>query len=101
MKIGMLWFDANAAIGVEQRVERAARYYREKYGQAATLCLMNPQVAEGGLPARVGQVELRTLETVLPNHFWIGVKPAPEPDGPTHALRLDAMASSVPALREA
>jgi hypothetical protein len=86
MKIGMLWFDSNAAVGVEQRVEQAARYYREKYGQAPTLCLMNPQIEGGALPARVGQVELQTLETVLPNHFWIGVKPEPEPAGSANAL---------------
>lgn len=79
MKIGMLWFDSNAGLAVEQRVERAAKYYREKYGQAATLCLVNPSVAKAGLPAQVGQVELRTLETVLPHHFWIGVKPAEKP----------------------
>lgn len=78
MKVGMLWFDSNVGLAVEQRVERAASYYREKYGQAPTLCLVNPSVAGSGLPAQVGQVELRALDTVLPHHFWIGVKPAPE-----------------------
>lgn len=80
MRIGMLWFDSNRTLAVEQRVERAANYYRDKYGQAPTLCLVHPALAAAGLPAQVGQVELRTLDTVLPNHFWIGVKPQPEPD---------------------
>lgn len=75
----MLWFDSNASLAVERRVERAANYYREKYGQPPTLCLVHPSVAEAGLPAQVGQVELRTLESVLPHHFWIGVKPTEEP----------------------
>ena len=79
MKIGMLWYDAGGGMAVERRVERAAAYYREKYGQAPTLCLVHPSVGQAGLPARVGQVELRTLDTVLPNHFWLGIKPAAEP----------------------
>lgn len=76
----MLWFDSNRAMAVEQRVERAANYYRDKYGRAPTLCLVHPTLASAGMPKQVGQVELRTLESVLPNHFWIGVKPHPEAD---------------------
>lgn len=78
MKIGMLWFDANSSMAVEKRVDRAASYYHDKYGQAPTLCLVNPAAAAAGLPARVGEVELRTLDTVLPHHFWLGIKPQPE-----------------------
>lgn len=78
MRVGMLWFDGNTGMQVEQRVERAASYYREKYGRRPTLCLVNPDLEAAGLPAQVGEVELRALDTVLPNHFWIGVKPNPE-----------------------
>ncbi len=81
MRIGMLWFDSNRSLAVEQRIERAANYYRDKYGQAPTLCLVHPALAAAGMPDQVGQVELRALDTVLPNHFWIGVKPPAEADG--------------------
>lgn len=78
MKVGMLWFDADRQLGVEQRAERAATYYREKYGEAPTLCLVHPATGNGKLPTRVGQLEIEALDTVLPNHFWVGIKPNQE-----------------------
>jgi len=65
MDIGMLWFDANQASTVTDRVAAAASYYKEKYGRVATLCFVHP----------------RPMDTVLPNHFWLGVKPEPNTDG--------------------
>ena len=76
MNVGMLWFDANRGTAVAERVERAADYYKEKYGAEATLCFVHPDtLAE---PSRVGSLEVKPLETVLANHFWLGVKPLPE-----------------------
>ena len=75
MDIGMLWFDSNHGKAVAQRVERAANYYKEKYGRAATLCFVHPStLAES---SKVGGVEIQPMDTVLPNHFWLGVKPEP------------------------
>jgi hypothetical protein len=75
MKVGMLWFDADRELAVEHRVERAATYYREKYGKAPTLCLVHPETGQGKLPARIGQLDIEAMDTVQPNHFWVGVKP--------------------------
>lgn len=73
MDIGMLWFDSNQASAVSDRAEAAASYYKEKYGRVATLCFVHPStLAE---PSQVGKMQIRPMDTVLPNHFWLGVKP--------------------------
>jgi len=71
MDIGMLWFDNDKKATFEQRVERATTYYYEKYGKRPDLCFVHPDT---GQPCMVGRVEVRTSKTMLPNHFWIGVR---------------------------
>ena len=88
MKIGMLWFDNDAKAALDVRIERAASYYRTKYGKTPTLCYVHPSMLPApvveSLPEDNGSqtepvivrhagVEVRTNRTVLPNHFWIGV----------------------------
>ena len=75
MNIGMLWFDSNDAIAVSKRVERAANYYKEKYGRVATLCFVHPSTLTE--PSQVGRTEIQPMDTVQPNHFWLGIKPEP------------------------
>ena len=71
MKIGMLWFD-NSSRSVKEKVQDATTYYIEKYGQAPTLCFVNPATLEGK-EDRSNGVEVREAPTVMPDHFWIGV----------------------------
>ena len=71
MKTGMLWFD-DSARSLKVRVKEAADYYNEKYGQAPTLCFVNPEMLSDKVKASNG-VELKESRTVLPGHFWIGV----------------------------
>jgi len=82
MKIGMLWFDNDPKTELKVKIERAALYYRNKYGKEPTLCFVHPSMlpaAENGSsePAapeiKTGGVEVRSTRSVLPNHFWIGV----------------------------
>ncbi|MGA9351284.1 MAG: hypothetical protein WBW48_21105 [Anaerolineae bacterium] len=35
MKVGLLWFDDDRQWGIEEKVHRAAKRYREKFGRAA------------------------------------------------------------------
>jgi len=72
MNIGMLWFDSNDEIAVSKRVERAASYYKEKYGRVATLCFVHPSTLTE--PAKVGGTDIQPMDTVQPNHFWLGIK---------------------------
>jgi hypothetical protein len=72
MNIGMLWYDDDRQRSLEEKVRRAADYYRQKYGQSPNLCLINPQSANGG-PQAVNSIELKAAPNILPYHFWIGV----------------------------
>ena len=87
MDIGMLWFDNDKKSDYEAKIERAAAYYRNKYGKAPNLCFVHPCM----IPTNGGQesdqvnfpsdtptlksrgVEIRISKTMLPNHFWIGI----------------------------
>ena len=87
MDIGMLWFDNDKKSDYEAKIERAATYYRDKYGKAPNLCFVHPcMIPNNGSWAtdKAGQqaenlslksqgVEIRTSKTMLPNHFWIGI----------------------------
>jgi len=69
----MLWFDNNKQRDFEAKIERATSYYEKKYGKKPTVCFVHPSmVPEKGKPQAKG-VEIRSMATVLPNHFWIGV----------------------------
>ncbi|HEX7976575.1 MAG TPA: hypothetical protein VF498_19345 [Anaerolineales bacterium] len=81
MNIGMLWFDNDPKAELNTKIERAAAYYRNKYGRTPTLCFVHPSmlpVVEGEAkpepkPVKSGELEVRPTRSVLPNHFWIGV----------------------------
>lgn len=79
MNIGMLWFDNDPKAEIGIKIERAATYYRSKYGKAPNLCFVHPTML-GGEPAekptsmaKDGGIEVRPSRSVLPNHFWIGI----------------------------
>jgi hypothetical protein len=72
MNVGMLWFDNDPKATLTEKVERAAEYYRTKYGCSPDLCMVNP----GMLPEQqlqAGKIMVRPLRTILPGHLWIGV----------------------------
>ena len=71
MEWGLLWFDDTASRPLEDKVSRAAAHYEKKYGQAPTLCFVNP-AAKNGTDV-VGAIQVQTLPNVMPNCLWIGV----------------------------
>lgn len=79
MNIGMLWFDNDPKAEMTIKIERAASYYRKKYGKAPNVCFIHPSMLHlessetSTSPVKAGGVEVRTSRSVLPNHFWIGV----------------------------
>jgi hypothetical protein len=76
MDIGMLWFDSNHQQDVRVRIERASSYYKSKYGREPDLCYVHPSMLVGAIPKVVGGLKVRTSQTVLPNHFWLGIDKA-------------------------
>jgi hypothetical protein len=82
MNLGMLWFDNDPKVDLQTKVDQAATYYRNKYGKTANVCFVHPtmlagQRAEDGDEDRYitgSGVEIRSNRSVMPNHFWIGIK---------------------------
>lgn len=78
MNVGMLWFDNDVRTPLNTKVERAADYYRKKYGLTPDLCLVHPSMLTGAPPDaaenRAGKVSLRANRAILPGHLWIGVE---------------------------
>jgi hypothetical protein len=78
MNFGMLWFDNDPKAELTVKIQRAASYYQDKYGQFPNICLVHPSMIrmpsptnEGGL--KTSGIEIRPNRSVLPNHLWIGV----------------------------
>ena len=72
MNIGMLWLDDDKHTSFEEKIRRAAGYYREKYGQTPDLCLENQKMLAE--EKRVDKIQVQPVHHVLINHFWVGVK---------------------------
>lgn len=79
MKIGMLWFDGDRSVDLSTRIERAAVYYREKYGRMPNLCLLHPKTSGESTPRLVSGVKILTNFSVLPDHFWLGIEEQTQP----------------------
>ncbi len=77
MDIGMLWYDDDAKRQLDEKVARAAEYYRAKYGVAPTECYVHPGMLTESQPAVAAGVRLRPNRTVIKNHFWLGVGETP------------------------
>ena len=86
MNVGMLWFDNDPKVNLDSKIERAADYYRTKYGLSPTLCFVHPSMLRNGKsPDEVYEknppektfstcgIEIRSNRSVLPNHLWIGI----------------------------
>jgi len=71
MDIGMLWFD-DSTRSLDEKINRAAAFYAEKYGRTPTLCIVNPTTAQG--EGSFGGVQVRPARFVLPHHFMVGIE---------------------------
>ena len=69
--IGMLWFDNDIKQPLENKINRAAKYYEKKYGEEPDFCLVNPEeeIENVYLPFRIGH-----SDQVLRNHFFLGME---------------------------
>ena len=75
MNIGLLWFDNDPQTALKIKVERAADYYRRKYGRIPDLCMVHPSML-AEKEGMTGKVAVQTNRAILPGHLWIGEKRA-------------------------
>jgi hypothetical protein len=71
---------------LDEKVARAAEYYRGKYGVAPTECYVHPGALDNGQPAVAAGVRLRANRTIIKNHFWLGLGKEAE-TGPTRKVK--------------
>ena len=74
MNVGMLWLDDDKHLSLDEKIQRAAEYYRNKYGQAPNICLVNQTMLEA--EKKVGPIQVRPVQNILRNHFWVGIQAA-------------------------
>ncbi len=75
MQEGLLWYDDDPRRGLAEKIGRAARRYRQKFGAAPDICYVHPLALGGngnGEGQKVGQVRVSPLPSVLRHHFWLG-----------------------------
>ncbi len=77
MDIGMLWFDNDPKSDLLSKVNKAAAYYKHKYGEDPNLCFVHPSMIPE-TKAETGRVKVCSNISIIPHHFWIGVQP-PQP----------------------
>jgi len=73
MHAGILWVDNASGIPLEQRLEKAADFYRRKYGRLPNLCLIHPSMLEASR-VRFGKLTVRAYAPIVRGHLWIGVE---------------------------
>jgi hypothetical protein len=71
MQTGMLWFDNDPKTALAAKIERAAAYYRQKYGRTPNLCLVHPSMLTQ--ERLEGKITVRPYQPVLPGHLWLGI----------------------------
>ncbi len=79
--VGLLWFDDDPKRGLKQKVENAARRYREKFGRNPVVCYVHPSMLGEPLPdsgssslsIEVNGFHLRVVprRSVLRYHLWL------------------------------
>ena len=72
MNVGMLWLDDDKQLSLEEKILRAADYYHNKYGQSPNMCLVNEAMLQEA--KQVGTIQVRPVQNVLNNHFWVGIQ---------------------------
>lgn len=79
MNVGMLWYDNDQKSEFNMKIQRAASYYQNKYGATPNVCFVHPcmlqntNLTTNETVIKSGGIIIQTSNSVLPNHFWIGV----------------------------
>ncbi len=72
MKSGLLWYD-NSSKSISDKIEAAARRYKEKFGAPPDMCFVNPNDLENAKAKPNVKIHIATKTTIMPNHIWLGM----------------------------
>ena len=72
MQAGMMWFDNDKSTSLPAKVNKAAAYYRKKYGRSPNLCMVNPKMI-GEKDQFDAKITVRPYQPIVSGHLWIGI----------------------------
>lgn len=73
MKSGLLWYDAGKK-PIWDKIEEAARRYKDKFGIAPDTAFVNPlDLNREPGPPPGSKIKIASKPTIMPNHIWLGV----------------------------
>ena len=72
MQAGMMWFDNDKKTTLAAKVNKAAAYYRKKYGRSPNLCMVNPKMLDEKAKLE-GKITIRPYHPIVTGHLWIGI----------------------------
>ena len=73
MKDKLLWYDDDPKLDLAEKIRRAARRYKQKFGTDPDVCYVHPSALDGdGRLTKVDGVRVASRSTVLRHHFWVG-----------------------------
>jgi hypothetical protein len=90
MKEGLLWYDDSPGHDLSEKIKRAARRYKQKFGTVPDVCYVHSSALNGngnGKVQKVGGVRVSSRPTVLRHHFWVGREEKQRPRRKTKSVR--------------
>lgn len=72
MDYGMLWFDNDPKTDLPQKIDRAAAYYRKKYGRKPNFCFVHPKMLGDTIQFKF-PLNVKPSQSILLHHLWLGV----------------------------
>jgi len=74
MKSGLLWYD-NGRKPIWDKIEDAAKRYKDKFGVAPDTCFVNPVDLDRETKPKPGiKMSVAGKPTIMPNHIWLGTR---------------------------
>ncbi len=67
-----MWYDGDPKRAINEKIERAAEYYRQKRGVRPNTCVINPDTVRENSVVFPG-IKIAIAPDVVPDHFWIGI----------------------------
>ena len=70
MKEGLLWYDSQRDIDLEERITYAVKFFESKYGYLPNKCFVNPDILEEPLELD-RKIKILPNDRVMINHIWL------------------------------